>query len=228
MNRLALAIAAITATAYAWFRSRDGGGYTVQDLGTDATAGNQPDLVQEALPGVEPAQLPVVDNTREDRNLAAFLVMIRTAEGTAKDGGYGALFGWPMAGRNFDPATVTGHPQKFFTYTDKAGRQLRTSAAGAYQITYTTWLSYAVPFRAWAALNGYTVEGFTPATQDAFATFLLYLDGALPAVRAGRIDEALAIARRRWASLPGAGVDQPERSRAYVVSAYQSAGGSVA
>ena len=85
-----------------------------------------------------------------------------------------------------------------------------------------------MPFRAWALLNGYNVQGFTPETQDAFALFLLDLDGGLSHVKAGRLGQALAVARRRWASLPGGVGDQPERSESFVVNTYKQAGGAFA
>ena len=164
----------------------------------------------------------------QNQNVAAFLAMIRAAEGTAGEGGYGALFGYPAAGRSFDPYSVGGHPRVFFDYTDKAGKTIRTSAAGAYQITWTTWTGYYLAFVAWCGVNGKECSGFTPATQDSFAEFLLSLDGALDYVKAGQLDAALNIARRRWASLPGAGYNQPERSAQYVRAAYVNAGGTIA
>lgn len=168
------------------------------------------------------------DESRQRANVAAFLAMTRAAEGTVGEGGYGALFGWPAAGRSFDPYSVSGHPKVFFNYTDKAGQTVRTSAAGAYQITFTTWSTYYVPFVAWCGVNGRSCSGFTPQTQDAFAEFLLSLDGALDYVKAGQLDAALNIARRRWASLPGAGYNQPERTAQFVFNAYRNAGGTVA
>lgn len=173
--------------------------------------------------------LPAGSNEpRERANVAAFLAMIRAAEGTAPPEGYGALFGWPAQGRSFDPYSASGHPRQFFNYTDKAGKTVRTSAAGAYQITWTTWTGYYVPFLAWCGVNGRECTGFTPGTQDSFAEFLLALDGALDDVKAGRLAEALAVARGRWASLPGAGYDQPERSQQFVINAYTNAGGRIA
>lgn len=186
---------------------------------------------QGTAAGDWPAQdIPAGSNEpRERANVAAFLTMIRAAEGTSSAEGYGALFGWPaIKGRTFDPLSATGHPRQFFTYTDKAGKTLRTSAAGAYQITWTTWTGYYVAFLAWCGINGRESDGFSPATQDSFAEFLLYLDDALPHVKAGRLDQALAIARRRWASLPGAGYNQPERSAQFVINAYTNAGGRIA
>ena len=166
-----------------------------------------------------------VDDMQAARNEAAFLTMIRAAEGTSGAGGYDALFGWPAAGRSFRSATAWDHPRQFFSFTDKAGRALRTSAAGAYQVTVTTWDDPATGRRIRTARG---ISGFTPADQDDFALGLLDLDGALAHVRAGRLESALRIARRRWASLPGAGYAQPERSRAFVLNAYTNAGGVVA
>lgn len=165
---------------------------------------------------------------RERANVAAFLAMIRAAEGTVGEGGYGALFGYPAAGRSFDPYSASGHPKQFFNYTDKSGKTVRTSAAGAYQITFTTWSGYYLPFVAWCGVQGRECSGFTPGTQDSFAMFLLSLDGALDYVKAGQIDQALAVARRRWASLPGAGYNQPERTAQFVMNAYTKAGGTIA
>lgn len=223
MSRIAVALAAFAGlAAYLWNRNPSTPDYGVQDLGVDLSG------VTEAATGLQPEHLPSVVPARDERNAAAALAMVRASEGTAKEGGYGALFGWPAAGRSFDPYAVTGHPQIYFSYTDKAGKTLKTSAAGAYQITYTTWLTYQVAFRIWASLNGYNVQGFTPETQDAFALYLMDRRGALAEFKAGRVDAGLALARKEWASLPGAGYNQPERSRDFVIAAYQAAGGSLA
>lgn len=226
MPRAALAIAAAAALAGAWLLLRRQQAGQGEATDTEAAADDGAWHLQDLIPW-EPDQMPT--DTRQQRtNVAAFLSMIRAAEGTARAGGYGALFGWPAPGRSFDPASATEHPRQFFSYTDKAGKTIRTSAAGAYQITWTTWAGYYVAFKAWAAATGRQAPGFTPAAQDAFAEFLLKLDGALDDIEAGRFDVALNIARRRWASLPGAGYNQPERTRAYVLAAYQAAGGALA
>lgn len=154
------------------------------------------------------------------RNVAAFLVTLRTAEGTMTqdDEGYRALFGWrPGNGKTFD--SYATHPRQFFNYTDLAGNAKRTSAAGAYQITATTFD---------ALVSKYGYSDFTPATQDAMALQLINEKGALGDVQAGRFEVALNKVRKIWASLPGAGADQPERNLAYVKSAYESAGGTYA
>lgn len=227
MKRILAALVAFGAVALALLPRR-----TEEDPAStpaDQSGGWDGSFTSDALEGLPSAAVAAPEVSRSDRNIAAFLVMIRTAEGTAGEGGYGALFGWPnIAGRSFDPYTVQGHPKVYFKYTDKAGKVLNVSPAGAYQIVYTTWLTYQVPFRAWALINGYEVQGFTPATQDAFAIYLLDRKHALDHIKAGRLDQALAIAKTEWASLPGAGVNQPERSKDYVVAAYQAAGGLLA
>lgn len=193
--------------------------YGVQEIG---------EWIADALPDLPAVALPAQNPGQEARNVAAFLMMVRAAEGTAKDGGYGALFGWPAPGRSFDPMTASGHPAVFFDYTDKAGKTIRTSAAGAYQIVYTTWKSRRLAFLAWASFNGRSTDGFLPATQDAFAEYLLNVRGALDDVRAGRLAAALVKARAEWASLPGANVNQPERTESFVIAAYKNAGGVIA
>ena len=52
--------------------------------------------------------------------------------------------------------------------------------------------------------------------------------GALPDVQAGRFDAAVSKVRRIWASLPGAGYDQPEQPLAALRLAYVNAGGTLA
>ena len=216
----------------------------VQDLGTSTPAapsepvrsGHVQDLTtwgdgwtQTAIEGVTPSQLPKQNADQEMQNVNAALMMIRAAEGTAKDGGFGALFGWPAAGRSFDPYSVSDHPKQFFDYKDLSGKVVKTSPAGAYQITWTTWSDNRLKFRAWALLNGYSTTGFLPATQEAFAIYLMWLDGALKHVKAGRLSQALPILAKRWASLPGYSADNnPERSTAFVEHTYIQSGGVIA
>lgn len=149
-----------------------------------------------------------------DRNLAAFLAMIRSAEGTNGPSGYYTLFG----GQFF--LELDTHPA-VRTYGEfvTAGKQDYTTAAGAYQITYTTWKRLA------AKLG---VDDFGQATQDAMAVELIREAGALDAVRAGRFDNAVQLVSAIWASLPGGPYPQPKRTSDFVRLAYQSAGGEIA
>lgn len=162
-----------------------------------------------------------VDQDQAARNEAALLYAIRMAEGTAPDEGYRALFGWrPGNGKTF--ASYDTHPKQFFNYTDRANNTIRTSAAGAYQITWTTFDALCRKYPEFAGRD------FSPATQDAMALTLIKERGALADVRAGRFETAIRKIRPVWASLPGAGVNQPERSLAYVTQAYINAGGVLA
>lgn len=248
MKKVAAAVVAFGAFAAAllWRRPPSPGidASDVQDLGTGTPAapsdpvrsGYIQDLTtwadgwtQTAIEGIAPQQLPTQSADQQLRNVQATLAMIRKAEGTAKDGGWGALFGWPMSGRSFDPYSVNDHPKQFFTYVDKAGKSNRTSAAGGFQITWTTWSDERLKFLAWATLNGYSTSGFTPATQEAFAIYLMWKDKALPHVKAGRLAQSMPILARRWASLPGYSQDNnPERSIEFVANSYLAAGGQLA
>ena len=148
----------------------------------------------------------------EQKNVAAFLKMIRTAEGTAGPNGYRTLVG----GRLFD--SYAEHPRTLVTITSN-GRQITSSAAGAYQILTRTW----------AGVKGkLMLTDFTPASQDRAAVELIRQRGALADVRAGRFGDALTKCRKEWASLPGAGYGQPEKSVGALFAAYVQAGGSVA
>lgn len=148
----------------------------------------------------------------EQKNVAAFLKMIRTAEGTSGPNGYRTLVG----GRLFD--SFADHPRTRVTITSN-GRQIVSSAAGAYQILTRTW----------AGVKGkLMLTDFSPASQDRAAVELIRQRGALADVRAGRFADALTKCRKEWASLPGAGYGQPEKSVAALFAAYVQAGGSVA
>lgn len=155
-----------------------------------------------------------------NRNRSAFLAMIRFSEGTDKPGGYFALFGWPAPGRTF--TDTTSHPARFFEYTDKAGKTIKTSAAGAYQITFTTFKGLV------KAAQAAGVFGFGPEAQDWMALELIRQRGALADIDAGRFAVAVEKVRRVWASLPGSGWNQPERSFQQVAQAYTRAGGFIA
>lgn len=155
------------------------------------------------------------DEAQAARNIEAFLWMLRVSEGTAGEDGYRALFGYtPSNGKTF--TSFVDHPKIFYNYTNNAGITLRTSAAGAFQITATTH---------GALCKKYGFAAFTPEVQDAMAVTLIKEKGALEDVKAGRFDMAIYKCRKVWASLPASNVNQPTRSRDYLAAAYQQAGG---
>lgn len=125
------------------------------------------------------------DAALSDPNVRAFLMLIRYGESSTSNNAYAMLYG----GGSF--SGFADHPRQYFTVPD--GR--RTSAAGAYQITATTWDS----IRPSAGL-----ADFSPASQDLAAVALIKRRGALADVIAGRFESAIAKCRNEWTSLPGA------------------------
>jgi muramidase (phage lysozyme) len=144
----------------------------------------------------------------------AFLYVIRCCEGTAADDGYHYLFGSSPSNalRFIDMST---HPDIMKPYTDLSGKQIFTSAAGAYQITYPTYKEFGA-------------GPFTPEAQDKMALAIIQRCGALADVDAGRLQLALNKCAGRWASLPAANVPQPHRTYDYCRAAFERAGGVVA
>lgn len=165
-------------------------------------------------------------------NVAAFLLTIRAAEGTADANGYRALFGHkPSRPRLFD--SFGDHPRIAQQFTAADGRRLWTSAAGAYQFMAVSPLpdgsGKSTRVDTWDRLKArLRLEDFSPASQDAAAVELIREAGALALVQAGRFEEAVAKVRGVWASLPGAGYAQPERSLAWLRDVYVNNGGVIA
>lgn len=130
----------------------------------------------------------------QNRNVQAFLHMLRHGEGTSDPEGYRRLFG----GKLFDNG-YADHPRQVQTYSLK-GQPLSSSAAGAYQILQRTWDGL---------VRQYGFTDFSPATQDAAAVALIIGRKALDDVLAGRFEAAVAKCNREWASLPGSPYGQP-------------------
>lgn len=169
--------------------------------------------------------MTATDSDQAARNVAAFLRMIRTAEGTAGPDGYRTLFGGGLF------AGFEDHPRIARQFTDRAGRTLWTTAAGAYQFMAASPLPGGGSTRVdtWGELQRRLgLPDFSPASQDAAAVELIRQAGALYDVRAGRFESAVGKVRRIWASMPGAGYAQAERSMASLQSAYTAAGGALA
>lgn len=175
----------------------------------DQTAGTVESLINQLNP------MQYIDRTPDQiaaANEAAFLDMIAYAEGTAGPDGYRTMFG----GGLFD--SYADHPRVLHSFTDKIGRQLKTSAAGRYQFLARTWDELQ---------RKLDLPDFGPASQDSAALELIRQRGALADVRAGRVAEAVAKVAPIWASLPGAGYHQPERKLTQLLAAYQASGGNI-
>lgn len=174
----------------------------VEDLDAEKTL---PDSAGDTVTGTI-AQVVNLPNVR------AFLQMLRYSEGTAGPDGYRTLFGGGLF------TSYADHPRTVVTAM-LGGREIKSSAAGAYQIIKGTWDTLQITQH---------FPDFSPASQDLAAVELLRRRGALAYVIAGDIPAAINAARKEWASLPGAGYGQPERAISDLLAAYQNAGGMYA
>lgn len=118
-------------------------------------------------------------------NVQAFLRMIRHGESGQGDDAYRMI----VFGGYFDD--FTDHPKIFKIVP---GTTKKTSAAGAYQITWTTWQDLKQRLR---------LPDFSPASQDIAAVELIRRRGALDDVKAGRFESAITKVRQEWTSVPG-------------------------
>lgn len=164
-------------------------------------------------------------STDRNQNLLAFLYMLRRAEHKASDvangNDYYTFFGGSYFTGLDDHPVITGEkkgvplPPEWCRRLGFADGRCVSTAAGAYQFTKPTW----VELRA-AGAWGPRLDDFTQASQDEAARRLLLRDGALPYVLDGDLTNALRIASRRWASLPGSKAGQGGRSLAFVAQAF--------
>ncbi len=141
------------------------------------------------------------------KNLSAFLLMIQYSEGTIGTSAYRTLYGGGLID------DLSRHPNIPVT---KWG--ITSTAAGAYQILYKVWTELQKSLR---------LFDFSPASQNRAAIELIRRRGALPDVLAGRFKEAIYKCRKTWASLPGAGYGQHEKSQAKLAQVYVAAGGQL-
>ncbi|WP_429419965.1 glycoside hydrolase family 24 protein [Pseudomonas plecoglossicida] len=146
-------------------------------------------------------------------NVLAFLDMLAWSEGTstikASDDGYNVLVGGQLfAGYDNHPRVLVPLPRY----------KISSTAAGRYQFLARTWD---------AIVKNYGFKGrFIPEAQDLAAIKLLTECGALPLIKAGRIQEAIAKAAPIWASLPGAGYGQREHKLAALLGIYETERGA--
>lgn len=142
-------------------------------------------------------------------NVQAFLAVIREGETNQTDTAYRMMFG----GELFD-APPWQHPRRAITRNG-----ITSTAAGAPQFLAKTWDGLVAQ---------YGFEDFSPAMQDLGAIALIAGRKALDAVKGGRLDEALRLCAREWASLPGSPYGQPTLSKAKALAIFQQYGGTLA
>lgn len=143
-----------------------------------------------------------------NKNVQAFLRVIRRGEGTSDGAGYWRLFG----GEQF--TSFADHPRRLVV---KGG--YRSTAAGAYQFLESTWDETR-------RIMG--LPDFGTASQDRAAVGRIAARGALGDVMAGRFEEAVRKCAKEWASLPFSPYGQPTISLDVARTVYASAGGKEA
>lgn len=125
----------------------------------------------------------------DNKNVAAFLRVIREGESAQDDSGYFLRY-HPTRRVKVD-SLVGGHPRLYETTPN--GK--RSSAFGAYQFTATTWDAinhkYGLP------------DDISRASQDEHCVALLLDCGALRRILVGDFEGAVLAASTQWASLPG-------------------------
>ena len=157
-------------------------------------------------------------------NVKAFLRVIRAGESSQGDEAYWWLFGSTHS-KAILAESLKDHPrvktyEKYDGQFIKNGKLDYTTAAGAYQITASTWDTVIQP-----ALK---LGDFSPTSQDIAAVFLIQKHGALDDVIAGRVKEACAKLTKEWASMPGASYgDQPTRKLEQALATFKEYGGTL-
>lgn len=155
-------------------------------------------------------------------NVSAFLATIRHSEGTDRAADpYRVTYGY-----KYTIVSLADHPAVTGEWTgeplDSLGAQYKgkhSSAAGAYQIILPTWLDMKALLK---------LPDFTASSQDDAAIQLIKNKHALDLIFAGRVAEAITACRGIWASLPGGGSGQPQRSFADLINTYSMNGGAFA
>jgi muramidase (phage lysozyme) len=201
-------LAAAGAALYA-ARHAAAGAVPIED-GSD-TVDSFSQSIAATLDGIE-ERVQGTNDVDADRNVAAFLKMIRVGEGTSGANGYRTLFG----GGLFD--SFADHPRVKVT-APLGGSSITSTAAGAYQILERSWDE---------GQRALQLPDFSPASQDAWCVWKIQRRGALADVKAGRFDQAVAKCAKEWASLPGSPYGQPVKSLDQVRASYEENGGTYA
>ena len=155
----------------------------------DAPTEPEPTIFDEAISQVKNFTTTIDESLLQLPNVAAFLILIRTGEGTLGVNGYRTMFGGGLF-NSFDD-----HPRQVITrgaYT--------STAAGAYQFLSRTWDGL---------VKQYGFRNFLPKTQDVAALALIKGRGALNDVIEGRFKVAIQKCNKEWASLPDSPYGQP-------------------
>lgn len=159
-------------------------------------------------------------------NIAAFLTMIATSEGTQRTPDpYRCCYAYRHTIQDlaYHPAESRpdGSPPEWIGERITVGQYAGelSSAAGRYQINRPTW----VRLKQLLAL-----PDFTGPSQDDACIQLIKERGALTLVNSGAVADAITVLHSTWASLPGSTAGQPTTSFADLIRSYTEAGGGFA
>lgn len=182
--------------------------------------------VEQLITETEYNTMPLTMPPYLPTQIAAMLQAVKKAEGTADQGDpYRVCFAYRHIIVSFrDHPAVTGEWRgETLSNAMCAGAGLGpgcvSTAAGAYQIIKPTWLRLK---------SKLSLPDFGPASQDAAAAELLRERGAIARLEVGDFAGAVAKAKKEWASLPGAGYGQGERSIEWLTARFTEAGGVLA
>ena len=221
MNSTALAIATITGVAAYFLLARQSEAATVNTPESPGESTAVSDFEALAMPV---KTIPANPSTNADANRAAFLAMIRQAEGTANQPNpYAVVYNYAFTIVDFsDHPGNLGWPGVPLPPETCKNAGLTppcvSTAAGAYQIRKATWN----PIKTRLGL-----PDFSPASQDAAALELLADIKALAAIDADDFDTALRLASALWASLPYSTAQQGPITVAQASTLYTQAGGTI-
>ena len=155
----------------------------------------------------------------ENVRVRAFLYVIRYAEGTLSPNGYRTLYGGALWNGTDEahPASMgwRGVPlPEVMCRAAGLSSGCVSTAAGAYQFIRPTWSRL---------VDKLGLPDFSPESQDKAALALIDEVGALSDVQSGNFESAVSKVRKIWASMPGAGYSQPEKTITVLADVYRSA-----
>ena len=158
-------------------------------------------------------------------NIKAFMEVIKYAEGTrSQHDPYRVTYGYKHT-----ILSLRDHPAVTGEWTGErlpdsicrgAGLNpgCKSTAAGAYQFVKRTWIGLR---------DRLGLEDFTSISQDAAAFELLNQNNSVQDIVDGNFDSAIEKNNRTWASLPGAGYNQPERDLSTLREKFIQFGGKI-
>ena len=210
--------------AYLVFRPKESEALQVDTQANDTSvvpAAAATNLITNPIYNLAPISPEVRAMTDPEKNLSAFLFMIRSTEhvyprDVLNDAAYSIFYGGSRFSNFADHPVLTGE-KKGVPLPDAMCRASGlkpgcvSTAAGAYQIIKPTWV------RIKSRLG---LMDFSPASQDMAAVELLREAGALDLIEAGDIEGAIKKSSRIWASLPGSTAQQNPRAMDYALNRF--------